>query len=309
MMNDRNYCNKKVLVLGGNGFIGKNVCKELYNGGAHVVAFDRVIDSTCKCSEAVNGDFFNDEELFRSIDQVDYIFHAVSTITTNNCSEFFVRGYQLDLAQGVKMFDYAARHKKKVIFLSSGGTVYGNPKSIPTPEDEPTAPVSHYGVLKRALESAANVVNNTHGTYIYTVRLSNPYGPGQDFKKGIGFIDAVLKKAINHEEISIWGDGTIVRDYIYIDDACKIMCSLLDYDGEYTIINVGTGIGTSQNTILDAIKTLGLDVQVNYCPARSFDVKANILNVQRMKSIYKNELVPLETGIRLYYDYILGAAK
>lgn len=304
-----NYRGKKVLVLGGSGFIGKNLCKELFSGGAHVISFDRIVDPSCKCSEAVSGDFFNDEELFKYIDQVEYIFHAISTISTNNCSEFFMRGYELDLTQGVKLFDYAAKHKKRVIFLSSGGTVYGNPKNIPTSEDEPTAPVSHYGVLKRALESAANVINDTYGTYIYSVRLSNPYGPGQDFRKGIGFIDAVLRKAMNDEEISIWGDGTIIRDYIYIEDACKIMCSLLDYEGKNTIFNVGTGIGTSQNSVIEAIRKNGVDVRVKYCPARTFDVKANILDVRRIRSIYDEKLIPIEQGIHLYYKYILSSTE
>ena len=292
--------------MGGNGFIGKNICNYLFTSGREVISFDRIIDNTCKCSHAVIGDYFNDEELFACVDEVDCIVHAICTISTNDSNTKFLQGYQKDLIQGVKLFEYAAKNGKKVIFLSSGGTVYGNPSHVPISENEATEPISHYGVLKRALENAANVINLTYGKHIISARLSNPYGPGQDFKKGIGFIDAVLRKASNHEEISIWGDGNIVRDYIYIDDVAKIIDKLVEYKGCETVFNVGTGIGTSQNQILETVRQIGLEVKVKYVESRAFDVKANILNIQRLKNIYHGKMIDVQEGIRLYYKYICG---
>lgn len=296
----------KVLVLGGNGFIGRNLCNTLYNAGHYVISLGRKIDSSCICNEAVVCDYYNDAALFQYVDQADCIFQTISSISTSNSNRIYMYGYEKDLKKGIELFEYAAKSKKRVYFLSSGGTVYGDAKLIPTPEDAPTEPVSHYGVLKRALESVAHVINNTYGKYVYVIRLANPYGPGQDFKRGIGFIDAVLRRSMNGDEISIWGDGTIVRDYIYIDDACKMMCALLQYNGDDTIFNVGTGIGTSQNDIINIVRNIGLNVNVKYCESRSFDVKRNVLDIKRISSVYPNDLIPIQQGIETYYKYILA---
>lgn len=296
----------KVLVLGGNGFIGKNLCKTLYNAGHYVISLGRKIDPSGTFNEAVVCDYYNDAALFQYVEQADCIFQTISSVSTSNSDKIFMYGYEKDLKKGIELFEYAAKNKKRVFFLSSGGTVYGDAKLIPTPEDAPTEPVSHYGVLKRALESAAHVINNTYGKYIYVIRLANPYGPGQDFKKGIGFIDAVLRRSMRGDEISIWGDGTIVRDYIYIDDACKMMCALMFYSGNNSVFNIGTGIGTSQNEIIGIVRKIGLSVDVKYCKARLFDVKRNVLDIKRISSVYSQNLIPIEQGIEMYYKYLLA---
>ena len=101
-------------------------------------------------------------------------------------------------------------------------------------------------------------------------RISNPYGPGQDFNKGVGFIDAALKKTLNHEQIEIWGDGSVVRDYIYIEDVCEMIGSLINYDGNEEVFNVSSNQGISLN-----------DESIHECKIRSF-----------------------EEGLKLYIDYL-----
>lgn len=294
-----------ILVLGGTGFIGKNICHALAESNYEVVSFDRDSTSFDYSIQSVVGDFFNDEMLFSWVDKADCIIHAISTISTNNCKDQYMRGYERDFLQSVKLFDYAARKGKKVIFLSSGGTVYGNPKTIPTPETEPTRPISHYGAIKLCLETVAQVINREMGNHIYSMRIANPYGPGQDFKKGIGFIDAVLRKAIAGEKLTIWGEGNIVRDYIYIKDVADVVRFLIEYNGPNTAINVGSGVGTSQNQIIKYAKELGLSLQVEYIEARSVDVSVNTLDNSLLKSIYPRSLVSLQEGMKQYYQYLL----
>ena len=89
-------------------------------------------------------------------------------------------------------------------------------------------------------------------------RISNPYGPGQDFNKGVGFIDAALKKTLNHEQIEIWGDGSVVRDYIYIEDVCEMIGSLINYDGNEEVFNVSSNQGISLNDVISKMKEYGL---------------------------------------------------
>ncbi len=298
-----------ILVLGGTGFIGKNICNTLAKSGYEVVSFDRVTSDFDYPVKNVTGDFFNDESLFTWIEKADCIVHAIGTVSTNNCKDEFMRGYEKDFIQSVKLFEYAVKNKKKVIYLSSGGTVYGNPKNIPTPEIEPTRPISHYGAIKRCIEMVADVFNREYGNYLYTMRIANPYGPGQDFNKGIGFIDAVIRKAMSKEKISIWGEGNIVRDYIYIEDVANIAKFLVEYNGDITTFNVGTGVGTSQKQIIDYVKDLGLTLEVEHLEARSVDVSANILDNTLLKSVYTQNLVSLQDGIKKYYEFLLNNQK
>lgn len=298
-----------VLVLGGTGFIGKNICHALAKKGYQVTSFDRVETEFDYPIESVAGDFFDDENLFAWVDKADCIVHAISTVSTNNCKDQYLRGYQQDMLQSIKLFDYASKNGKKVIFLSSGGTVYGNPKTIPTPENEPTRPISHYGAIKLCLETVAQVFNRERGNHIYSMRIANPYGPGQDFTKGIGFIDAVIRKALTGETLSIWGDGNIVRDYVYITDVADVACFLVEYNGEHTAINVGSGVGTSQNQIIEYAKALGLSVNVEYVAARSVDVSVNTLDIRLLQSVYGKELTRLQDGMKKYYEYLVENRK
>ncbi len=298
-----------ILVLGGTGFIGKNVCNVLAESNYEVVSFDRVSTDFDYPVQSVVGDFFNDESLFSWVDKADCIIHAICTISTNNCKEQYMRGYEKDFIQTVKLFDYATKQGKKVIFLSSGGTVYGNPKTIPTPENEPTRPISHYGAIKMCIETVAQVFNRELGNHVYCMRISNPYGPGQDFKKGIGFIDAVLRKSINNEKLSIWGEGNIVRDYIYIKDVAEVAKFLVEYNGEYTAINVGTGVGTSQNQIIEYAKEMGLSLEVEHLESRSVDVSKNVLDNSLLKSIYPKNFLSLKEGMGKYYEYLLSCKE
>ena len=134
-------------------------------------------------------------------------------------------------------------------------------------------------------------------------RISNPYGPGQDYHKGVGFIDAAIKRALANETIEIWGDGNVVRDYIYIDDVCRMLYKLIDYKGEYEVFNLISNTGTSQNEIVDAIKKMEPKLEVKYLPARNVDAKKIILDNSRIMEIDDFDLTELHIGIRNYYEY------
>ena len=131
-----------------------------------------------------------------------------------------------------------------------------------------------------------------------------PDGPGQDFNKGVGFIDAAIKKTIRSEKIEIWGDGNNVRDYIYIDDVCRMLISLFYYQEDYDTFNISSNTGTSQRDVIRMLEAMQLAPQVEYLPARSVDAKKIILNNERIMSIHAVPLVPVEQGIRKYYQWL-----
>lgn len=182
--------------------------------------------------------------------------------------------------------------------------MYGNQEIQPITEDALPRPINHYGNVKLCIENTIRTFNYQAHTKILIARISNPYGPGQDFNKGVGFIDAAIKKTIRSEKIEIWGDGNNVRDYIYIDDVCRMLISLFYYQEDYDTFNISSNTGTSQRDVIRMLEAMQLAPQVEYLPARSVDAKKIILNNERIMSIHAVPLVPVEQGIRKYYQWL-----
>ena len=191
-----------------------------------------------------------------------------------------------------------------MIFLSSGGTVYGNQEVQPITEEAMTHPINHYGNLKLCIENTMRTFNCQENTKIIIARIANPYGIGQDFKKGVGFIDAVLKKGISDETIEIFGEGDIIRDYIYIDDVCKMLIALIPYTGLYEVLNISSGIGYSQKEIINFAREWIPNLKISFQNPRTIDVKKIVLDNSRIKHIYNSDLIPLHKGMEIYFRYL-----
>lgn len=298
--------NKRYLVLGGNGFIGKNLVAFIHNSGCEVTSFDYAeTDNKIPGVTYIKGDFFDDVFLNKLLDErYDVIYHAISTINPGNSNTRYIFGYGNDLLQTVKMCSLLKDKNVKLIFLSSGGTIYGNQKKQPICEDQTANPINHYGNIKLSIENALRVFKIQEGLDVHVARISNPYGPGQDYSKGVGFIDAALKKALSGDKLEIWGDGSIVRDYIYIDDVCRYLFLLSQYNGDEFVINISSNYGASLNEVIEIIKSLNINVQVDYKQKRSVDVPKIVLSNLKMKSLLGTDLISLKDGITKYKDYL-----
>ena len=296
-----------VLIIGGNGFIGSNLGRSLADRGWKVTSFD-IAEPLMPDSrvEYIKGDFFDDNVLSDVIKGKDIIYHALSTVNPGNSNQKYMMGYGRDFIQTVRLFDMLKETDTKLIFLSSGGTVYGVQEKQPINEDAPTRPINHYGNVKLCIENALRVFDIQAKSKMMIARISNPYGPGQDHNKGVGFIDAVIRKTLAGEPVEVWGDGEIVRDYIYIDDVCTLLGNLAEYEGEETIFNISSSVGTSQNRILEIVKSIDGSVSYEYKPARSVDVRKIILDNSKIMSVSPVKLVGIEEGIRSVYDYLKG---
>ena len=296
-----------VLIIGGNGFIGSNLGRSLADRGWKVTSFD-IAEPLMPDSrvEYIKGDFFDDNVLSDVIKGKDIIYHALSTVNPGNSNQKYMMGYGRDFIQTVRLFDMLKETDTKLIFLSSGGTVYGVQEKQPINEDAPTRPINHYGNVKLCIENALRVFDIQAKSKMMIARISNPYGPGQDHNKGVGFIDAVIRKTLAGEPVEVWGDGEIVRDYIYIDDVCTLLGNLAEYEGDETIFNISSSVGTSQNRILEIVKSIDDSVRYEYKPARSVDVRKIILDNSRIMGVSPVTLVGIEEGIRSVYDYLKG---
>ncbi len=200
----------------------------------------------------------------------------------------------------LKIAETAARSDcKTFVFISSGGTVYGPHAPLPTHEDVRTGPINIYGTIKVLTEQALLEVGRKYGLSIVILRVSNPYGPGQSGTRRLGFIAAAAKAAIAREPITIWGDGSTTRDFIYIDDVGAALAAAADYRGDSVILNIGSGQGHSLLEICDVIsKHEGHRLEVHFDAGRSFDVPRIYLDITRAAKVLDwRPRVSLDDGI------------
>lgn len=293
---------KKVIVFGGGGFIGRHLCETLVERGAEVTAFDRELSAVPESVRCIQGDFFDERQLAQAIQGQDMIVHAICTINPGSSVERYMQGYEKDFVQSARLCDVAFRQGKRLLFLSSGGTVYAS-KNRPLVEDDPKKPINHYGSLKLCVENMMQAFMHA-GADFRIARIANAYGPGQDYRKGVGFVDAAIKKAMRGETIEIWGDGNIVRDYIYIDDICHMLCDVLAHDGEVRVFNIGTGEGVSQRQVVEVLKEHIPGAAVNFLPGRTVDKKETVLDIACYKKKFSFTPRNFSEGFQKYFVWL-----
>lgn len=279
----------KILVLGGAGFIGRHLCSSLTADGHNVTAFDllpsggRVDWPRIEGVHWFAGDFSNVADLESALVGIDLIIHLISTTIPKKSNDNPLYDLQGNVVGSLQLLDTMARMPKppRIIFLSSGGTVYGMPMQIPIPEDHPTEPLCAYGIGKLAIEKYLALYQRLHGIDYQILRLANPYGEQQSFRSGQGVIPAFLHQALTTESLEVWGDGKVVRDYLYIGDVIQAIRATISYGGTERIFNIGSGIGHDLNDLIAIVcKLLDRTIPCRYLPARACDVPVNVLDVR-----------------------------
>jgi UDP-glucose 4-epimerase len=281
------------LVFGGGGFIGSHICDELITQGHNVKVFGKSGPDDSKSKHLINnvewylGDFTQKNDIKHAMENVDFIFHSLSTTVPKSSNDDPAMDIQSNLISTVNMLEVARENNvKKIIFISSGGTVYGIPKEIPISETHSTMPISSYGIQKLAIEKYLQLYHYLYGLDYGVLRVSNPYGERQPSAGQQGVIGVFLEKAVNNEPIEVWGDGTVIRDYIYVTDVAKAAIAVMNNTSIQKIFNVGSGQGRSLLEIIGAIEeNLGHPIKVNYKASRATDVPINVLNISKAREI------------------------
>lgn len=275
----------KVLVIGGCGFIGSHVVDRLLAQGFRVRVFDRQAERFRPPLDGVEYQFgnFNDRmAVIAALSGVDAVMHLVST-TFPGTADLDPRTDVLDNLGGtLSLLDaMVGLGLSRIVFLSSGGTVYGPPDILPIPESHPLRPINSYGVVKCAIEHYLDMYRRTRGLSPVAIRASNPYGPRQGHAGVQGVISTFLNRTLAGDPIEIWGDGSVVRDYLHVTDLAELC--VLALSGDRTgACNAGSGIGTSLNTIIDTIGAVtGTSLDPVYKPGRAIDVQHSVLDVSR----------------------------
>jgi UDP-glucose 4-epimerase len=292
------------LVLGGTGFIGRHLCDELDHRGYNVTATGLTKADNVKTKSI---DFVNIDDFTDLLKGIDIVYHLISTTTPGTSMSDCYHDITSNILPTIRLLESCVKTGvKKVVFLSSGGTVYGSPEYVPIREDHPTNPINPYGIHKLALEKYLNYYYVNYNLDYNVVRLSNPYGKGQNINGNQGVIPIFLARAISGDYIRVWGDGSSIRDYIYISDAIDGIISAAEYYGEEKIFNIGSGKGYSLLDIIQKIEiALNKKIQVLFVNSRKFDVKSNILDIGKAKEILKwHPKVDLEEGLNKTIKYV-----
>lgn len=195
----------------------------------------------------------------------------------------------------------------RLVFLSSGGTVYGDAKTIPIPEEHERNPVSSYGIVKVAIENYIAMFSSQYGLKSLVLRVSNPYGPRQGHLGVQGVIPTFFQRIITGDEIRIWGDGSSVRDYLYISDLASFIVQGIT-KGLAGVYNVGSGQGASLRDVLSLIEEIsGISANVTFSPPRGFDVKKVVLDISKArKALDWAPCVSFREGCERYWKWAKG---
>jgi UDP-glucose 4-epimerase len=303
----------RCLVLGGCGFIGSQLVDGLLDKGYKVVIFDKIkvdtknINHNLKRTNLILGDFANKDDLRRAVRDIDYIFHFIGTTLPQSSTENPIYDIQSNVISTINLLDLSrSAGIKKIIFASSGGTIYGIPQQIPIPEDHPTNPICAYGISKLIIEKYLHVYYHLYNLDYIILRISNAYGERQDPNSGQGAVAVFLDKIMNNAPIYVWGDGKVLRDYIYVKDVVEAVIKVAEIDQiDHHILNIGSGVGTSLKELINILSQItGRDIQITYEDKRKIDVPINILDISLAERILSwKPNYSLADGIKKILDH------
>jgi UDP-glucose 4-epimerase len=298
----------RCLVTGGGGFLGSHLVDRLVAEGHSVRVLD-VRPAPPGLSPAVQwmeGDFSHREVGASAVEGNEVVFHLASTTIPKSATEDPVFDVNTNVAGSIGLMQAAVKHGvRRVVFLSSGGTVYGIPREVPIPETHPTNPVSAYGIGKLAIEKYLAMFHHLNALPYCVLRLANPFGPRQRPEAAQGAVTTFVAQVVRDEELKIWGDGSVVRDYVFVGDAVDAIVRAAG-SAHCGVVNVGGGAGLSLNQVIDRIEAaLGRHARRQYLPGRPFDVPANILDSRlALEVLGWRPQVPFDDGVRATARFI-----
>jgi len=303
------------LVLGGAGFIGSHVVDALTSKGHSVRVFDlpnvscRNLETSLHLVELINGDFTNISEVSPALDEIDTVIHLVSTTLPETSMKNPAYDVETNVIGTLNILNEVVKKGiKKIIFPSSGGTVYGIPEICPIPESHATNPICSHGINKLAIEKYLALYNYLYGLDYCILRFGNPYGPRQRIDYVQGAIAVFLGRLLKNEPIIIWGDGSVSRDYFFISDLVSSVVAVSNNQTRSKVYNIASGYSISLNEILSVIREVtGKNPAVHYNSPRKFDVPVNCLDISKAQDeLNWSPQVSLHEGIERTWKWLLS---
>ena len=307
----------KHLILGAAGFIGTNLAiqlskqedMELLLVDEKEEYFKTLQELELKNAELRIQPFSNQMDFDSLLAGVDVLYHLVSTSIPANSNQQVPQELVSNVVFTSLLLEACVRAEiSKVVFLSSGGTVYGKESCCPLTEETPTYPINSYGVQKITIEKLLYLYHHMYNLDYRVIRLSNPYGPYQRPNGILGAVTTFTERTLKEKTIVIYGDGSVVRDFVYIDDAIRAIIAITRDDAKHKTYNVGSGYGLSIQKLVDTVQSvLGKKSTIEYKPGRTVDVPVNYLDISRYEKEF-GQLVfcPIEEGIKRTASFLEG---
>ncbi|CAG0979566.1 UDP-glucose 4-epimerase [Anaerolineales bacterium] len=284
----------------GAGFIGRNFIRLALQQGYNL----RVLDHKACPAEFegrltwLNGELSDEAVTARALQGAEVVFHFISSTVPGDITD---EGSELiqNVVQTLQLLKQCVQHKVRRIVFVSSSSVYGVQKVLPIPEAAATDPISSHGIHKLTIEKYLQLYKYQYGLDCKIMRLSNPYGPGQNLTGRQGFIAIAIGKILAGDAIMIRGDGSTIRDFVYIDDVCEALHLMATSQSQESIFNVGSGQGHSLGHVVSTLgRLIGKEIKVAYTDSRFVDIPASVLDITREKNILgKESKVDLETGL------------
>ncbi len=297
-----------ILLIGGGGFFGLALARALVARQKEVHVLSRGVESGRRAGIAFHRGSQDDPAVVQPLlERCGLLIHLAATTTPGSSRGTPVIDTLENLLPAARLMDMLSRiPPKRIIFISSGGAIYGNPSRLPVDESHPTAPLSYHAAGKVSLESLMIAFAHVNPVQLAILRPSNLYGPGQTLRAGFGLIRTLLDKAWHGTPVDIWGDGSAVRDYLYIDDAVDACRRLIDSADASGIFNLGSGIGVSIADLIPRVEQItGRTLQVVAQPERGIDVRTIVLDCARLQRA--TGWVPrigLDDGLRHTWNWV-----
>jgi UDP-glucose 4-epimerase len=301
----------RILITGGAGFIGSNIADVLLAKGHDVIIFDNLSsgkrENINKKAKFYKADIYNKkevDEVFKKEKPQIVIHHAAQIDVRKSVEDPFFDA-QVNILGSINVLNTCVENKvKKIIFASSGGSVYGECKSLAPKEDAKTNPLSPYAIAKNSVENYINFYSVVHGLDYTILRYGNVYGPRQDPHGEAGVVAIFSIRMLKNEKVLVFGDGKQMRDYVYVGDVVNANMKALTR-GKNEVVNIGTSKAVSVNKLAEIMsRVLGYKKKVVHKPKRNGELIKSFLNINKAKTVLSwTPKVNMEQGVKLTIDY------
>ena len=281
----------QAVVTGASGFIGSHLVDGLLAAGYRVKALGRNLPGLIGLDAQSNPNLSllpvslaDRLALQQVLEGAEIVFHLASGSLPQSSNRDPHADVQVNLLGSLNLLE-ASRLTgvNRLVMVSSGGTVYGIPRTVPIPETHSTDPICSYGITKLAIEKYVYLYRQLHGLE-GNLRVANPFGPRQRLDAAQGVVPVFLGKALRQEPLQIWGDGTTVRDFLDVADVVSALLAAATYQGDESLFNIGSGQGLSLNQLIALLESqLNRSLEVEYLPSRGCDVPTNVLCINKAR--------------------------
>ena len=309
----------KCLVLGADGFIGYHLVRSLLHAGHTVRAFDRLRDGVpmnlpvaAAGLELFQGDFLSRDRIDQSLRGIDYVFHLVSTTNPALSVKDPLLDVETNLKMTVELLSLCVEHGvKRVIFPSTGGAIYGRSLERPLNEGDITEPITPYAVCKLAIEGYLRFFEHSYGLDYLALRISNPYGEKQNIVGSQGVIPIFMNLIRQGLPITVFGNGSMMRDYLYVGDLTKAIVAMFESKTQHRLYNIGSGDGIALHDMIERIeKITGQTAKIEHQPDRASDVQNVLLDVSRFESEFgKIAITPVADALDSTWKFVLAKGR